>query len=113
MQRSEKMDLLRYMRPVDGLPDPRGQPSLTLPSSSIVEANCLVQEVTKEAAKQKKRSSAGDDEVSVLPSKKRGRRHCVPVMSVPRLSHANQRFSNSSFPYVVVNVVIHARIALF
>ena len=42
------------MRPVDGLPDPRGQLSLTLPSSSIVEANRLVQEVTKEAAKQKR-----------------------------------------------------------
>ena len=42
------------MRPIDGLPDPRGQLSLTLPSSSIVEANRLGQEVTKEAAKQKR-----------------------------------------------------------
>ena len=48
------MALLRYMRPVDGLPDPRGQLFLTLPSSSIAEANRLVQEVTKEAAKQKR-----------------------------------------------------------
>ena len=119
------------MRPVDGLPDPRGQLSLTLPSSSIVEANRYVQKVTKEAAKQKrgpyktysptvhseigkyacqhgvvsaarvfsqrlektvsettvrsirnayreelrkKRSRAGNDEVSILPSKKHGRR---------------------------------------
>ena len=54
MQRSEKMALLCYMRPVNGLPDPQGQLSLTLPSSSIVEANHLVQEVMKEAAKQKR-----------------------------------------------------------
>ena len=31
------------MWPIDGLPDPHGQLSLTLPSSSIVEANHLVQ----------------------------------------------------------------------
>ena len=48
------MAVLRYMRPVGGLPDPRGQLSLTLPLSSIVEANRLVQEVTKETAKQKR-----------------------------------------------------------
>ena len=31
--------------------------------------------------------------------------HCVTVMSIPRLYYANQCFSNSSFPYVVVSVV--------
>ena len=76
------MALLRYMRPVDGLPDPRGQLSLTLPSSSIVEANRLVQEVTKEAAKQKR----GPYKTSAL-------------------TQTSRRFSNGSFPYVVVNVV--------
>ena len=42
------MALLRYMRPVDGLPDPRGQLSSTLSSSSIAETNRLVKEVMKE-----------------------------------------------------------------
>ena len=46
------MALLRYMRPVNGLPDPKDQFSLTLSSSSIAGANHLVQEVTKEAVKQ-------------------------------------------------------------
>ena len=45
------MALLRYLKPVNGIPDPRGPLSLSIPSSVIAEANTQV----KEAEKSKKR----------------------------------------------------------
>ena len=40
------MALLRYLKPRDGLPDPRGALSLSMPSQAIAEANREVQEAT-------------------------------------------------------------------
>ena len=38
------MALLRYLKPRDGLPDPRGSLSSSMPSQAIAQANCEVQE---------------------------------------------------------------------
>ncbi len=46
-----EMDLLRYLQPRDGLPDPRGALSLSVPSSAIAEANRKVQEATSKTKK--------------------------------------------------------------
>ena len=43
------MALLRYLKPRDGLPDPRGALSLSMPSQAIAEANREVQEATSKA----------------------------------------------------------------
>ena len=40
-----EMALLRYLKSVDGLPDPRGLLSTSIPSSAIEEANAQVQKV--------------------------------------------------------------------
>ena len=40
------MALLRYMKPVGGLPDPRGSLSSSIPAQVIAEANKEVQKVT-------------------------------------------------------------------
>ena len=44
MNSEVKMALLRYLRPIDGLPDPKGPPSFKLPSAAIANANHHVQE---------------------------------------------------------------------
>ena len=43
------MALLRYMKPVGGLPDPRGSLSSSIPSQAIAEANKEVQKATGSA----------------------------------------------------------------
>ena len=40
--RQNVMALLHYLKPVDGLPDPRGPLSSHIPSLAIAEANCAV-----------------------------------------------------------------------
>ena len=40
------MALLRYLKPRDGLPDPRGSLSSSMPSQAIAQANQEVQEAT-------------------------------------------------------------------
>ena len=46
------MALLRYLKPRDGLPDPRGALSLSMPSQAIAEANREVQEATSKAKRE-------------------------------------------------------------
>ena len=48
------MALLRYLKPLNGLPDPRGSLSSSIPSTAIEEANTQVQKVTG-GAKNRKR----------------------------------------------------------
>ncbi len=43
------MALLRYLRPVDGLPDPRGSLSSSIPTQAITEVNKEVQKAICEA----------------------------------------------------------------
>ncbi len=43
------MALLRYLRPVDGLPDPRGSLSSSIPTQTIAEANKEVQKAISKA----------------------------------------------------------------
>lgn len=47
------MSLLKYFKHKDGLPDPRGSLSATLPQRAISRANCEVQEELAEIVKEK------------------------------------------------------------
>ena len=42
-----EMALLKYLRPKDGLPDPKGSLSLSMPSQAIAEANRQVEDETR------------------------------------------------------------------
>ncbi len=46
-----KMALLLYMKPIDGLPDPRGLLSHCIPSQAIAEANNEVQKAVAGGSK--------------------------------------------------------------
>ena len=45
-----EMALLHYFKPKDGLPDPRGVLSLSIPSSAIAQANMEVQKTVSSEA---------------------------------------------------------------
>ena len=44
------MALVQYMKPIDGLPDPRGLLSTSIPAQAIAEANNGVEKATRNAA---------------------------------------------------------------
>ena len=48
-----KMALLWYLRPIDGLPDPKGLLSSEVPSAAIAEANRHIQEATHEGKRKR------------------------------------------------------------
>ena len=50
------MSILRYLVPIDGLPDPKGPLSSEIPSSIITEANWQVREATSKIKQQKRES---------------------------------------------------------
>ena len=48
------MALRKYLRPLNGLPDPKGPLSSRIPSAAIAEANRLVSKTRKEETETKK-----------------------------------------------------------
>ena len=44
------MSIRRYLKPVSGLPDPRGRLSQSIPPAAIAEANRLVQEAAQQSS---------------------------------------------------------------
>ena len=52
---TSSMALRNYLRPINGLPDFKGQLSSSIPSTAIAEANRLVNQTRKEETKKKKR----------------------------------------------------------
>ena len=48
------MSIQSYFKPVDGLPDPQGQLSQSIPTAPTVEANRLVQEEAQQSSTESK-----------------------------------------------------------
>ena len=108
-----EMALLRYFKQKDGLPDPRGALSLSMPSSAIAQANTEVQkaidsEKPRKRGPYKRYSSTLRAEIGkyashhgVAAAARYFSRKCEKSVS----ETTSEYFANSSFPNLAINMV--------